>query len=89
MLRWFLSSGWYAGFSRDAKQRGVWPSGAFFLLDVPQLSIHRREQSVCGSDGLSESGIVFTTLPNTEFNINSGNNTGESFSVTIQGYLAP
>jgi uncharacterized damage-inducible protein DinB len=24
---------------------------------------------------------VFTTLPNTEFNINSGNNTGESFSV--------
>jgi len=35
------------------------------------------------------SGIVFSTLPTAEFNINSGNNTGESFSVTIQGYLAP
>lgn len=34
-------------------------------------------------------GIVFSKLPVVWFNINSGNDAGESFSVTIQGYLAP
>lgn len=34
-------------------------------------------------------GLVFSALPVVWFNINSGNGAGESFAVTIQGYLAP
>jgi hypothetical protein len=40
------------------------------------------------SDHLT-SGIVFSTLPSAHFNTGYGLDSGESFSVTIQGYLAP
>jgi hypothetical protein len=35
------------------------------------------------------SGLVFTALPQAYFNLNFGNDSGEFFYVTIQGYLAP
>ena len=40
------------------------------------------------SDHLT-SGIVFSSLPKAAFNANFGNDDGERFTITIQGYLTP
>jgi hypothetical protein len=61
----------------------------FYYISSATYQANEQDQLVAVHSDHLTSGMVFSVLPFTAFNIGFGTHPGEGYTVTIQGYLTP
>jgi hypothetical protein len=72
-----------------ANNVGVALGFPFYFTSSATYELNEQDQLVAVHSDHLTSGMVFSVLPSTSFNLGFGKDSGEAFTVTIQGYLTP